>query len=133
MPSSLQLHTGDDVGDLRVAGDGDSTAILRVVPDRVVAALALQRATVASQVLFESGASQILGDLHEVHHTSRVSRITSLPASLASRSASSLRTSRSSRTASWIISRASSWVLPWLCAPGISGTETTHQPSSVCS
>ncbi len=63
--------------------------------------------------------------------SARGSRITSLPSS--SRSASSRRTSRSILTASRIIVRASSRVRPCEWAPGISGTETTHQPSSVCS
>jgi hypothetical protein len=48
--------TGEDISDLRVAGDRNGTAIVRVVPDGVVAALALQGAAVASHALFEIAA-----------------------------------------------------------------------------
>jgi hypothetical protein len=47
---------GQNVRDLRVAGDGDSGAIAGIVPNRVVAAFALKRAPVAPHALFEIAA-----------------------------------------------------------------------------
>lgn len=120
-PEVLADLLRQDVGYLGMARNRYGCSGVRVAPYAVPRSLPAEFAAVAPQVPLELAAL----------HTSRGSRITSRPS--VSLSASSRRTSRSSLTASWIISRASSRVLPWLWAPGISGTETTHQPSWVCS
>lgn len=117
-PEVLTDLTDQVVGYLGVSGNRGSCARRGVAVDAVICPSAAQLAAMAFQVPQELATLQ----------TSSGSRITSFPA--ASRSASSRRTSSKSVTASRIISRASSSVLPWLCAPGPRVSPVRTRPTS---